>query len=263
MGLGEKGLSVSVIQLGPEFGCKQKNLEKSSHLIRSAAAEGAKLMVLPELCSTGYVFQNKTELYDLAEPVPNGPSVLFWENLSSELDCYIIAGIAELDADGIRVFNSVVLIGPNGYIGRYRKLHLWGEEKLYFEPGNEGLPVFYTPYCRIGMLICYDMWFPEAFRLLALQGVDVICCSSNWIDHSPAEPSTMGVVHAMAGASSNKVFVAVSNRVGAERGALFAGNSLVTGTNGRMLAGPMNNSVEGFITQELDIKQSREIKPGM
>lgn len=259
---GTDAFNVCAIQMDPLFGQKQRNLERSCQLILEAAAQGAKLIVLPELCNTGYMFQSRSELYRLAESIPEGPSVLQWAALAQELDVYIAAGIAELGADGVRCYNSAVLMGPNGYIGHYRKLHLWADEKLFFEPGDGGYPLFHTPICRIGLLVCYDMWFPESFRILALQGADVICCCSDWINHATANPSTMGVIQAMAGASSNHLFVAASSRTGTERGVTFAGQSMLAGPNGRLLSGPLDSAQEGFVIAPIEHSAARRINSG-
>lgn len=257
-----QNIKLCSIQTNPLFGKKQLNIDRTLSLIQAASAKGANLLVLPELCNTGYVFQSRSELYEMAEPIPDGPSVSAWDQAAREYSVYIAAGMAELDADGIRCYNTAVLIGPEGYIGHYRKLHLWGDEKLYFEPGDKGYPVFHTPIGRIGMLICYDMWFPESFRLLALKGADVICCSSDWLDHSPSNPSTMGVIQAIAGANSNHLFVVAASRTGTERNVQFAGQSLVCNINGRLLAGPLEAQKEGSVEAEVQFEHARRLNKG-
>ena len=86
------------------------------------------------------------------------------------------------------LYNSSVVIGPQGHLGTFRKVHLWNEENLYFEPGDVGYPVFKTPLGRIGTFICYDCWFPESFRLCALQGADIVCVPTNWVPIPGQDP---------------------------------------------------------------------------
>ena len=167
---------------GTKLGCKEENVAKTLEMIREAAQKGANLITLPELCNTGYMFNSRQEVYDCAELVPGGPTCTAWEEIAKELNVYLVAGITEVDADGVRCFNTAVLIGPNGYIGKHRKLHLWYDDKIFFEPGDLGYQVFQTPIGRIGMLICFDMWYFEDFRLLALKGADIVCCPTNWVD---------------------------------------------------------------------------------
>jgi N-carbamoylputrescine amidase len=132
--------------------------------------------------------------------------------------------------------NSAVLVGPGGLLGRYRKTHLWDREKLLYEPGRD-LPVFDTPVGRVGVLICYDAWFPEAARTLALRGAEIICVPSNAPDDWVPEPQrrgglTMLNVHAVSHANANRVHVAAANRV--RDG--YLGRSCIVDTTGGILA---------------------------
>ena len=110
------------------------------------------------------------------------------------------------------LYNSSVVIGPQGHLGTFRKVHLWNEENLFFEPGNLGMPVFRTPIGRIASNICYDSWFPESFRLAALQGADIVCVPTNWVPmpNQPEDQLAMANILCMAGAHSNSVFVAAA-----------------------------------------------------
>ena len=129
--------------------------------------------------------------------------------------------------------------GPRATSARYRKNHLWGAENLFFEPGNLGVPVFHIGAGRIACAICYDIWFPEIFRLAALQGADLLCVPTNWVP-MPEQPDHLPVmanILAMGGAHSNSMFVAAADRVGVERGQPFLGNSLIVSHTGWPLAG--------------------------
>jgi len=152
---------VAVVQFDPQVGIRhsQNNLEHSLELAREAAMNGANLIVLPELANTGYLFGTRQEAYLHAELIPEGPSVQAWLDFTQKYQVYLAAGMAE--RDGVQLFDSAVLLGPSGFIGKYRKAHLWNREKLWFTPGNMGFPVFDTPIGRIGLLICWDIWFPE------------------------------------------------------------------------------------------------------
>lgn len=255
----KNNVTLAAIQMDVKFGEKDVNISNSLKMIREAAEKGAKLIVLPELCNTGYAFSTSEEAYSLAERVPEGKTVKAWIEIAKELKVYICGGIVELDDDGIRLFNSSVLIGPDGYIGKYRKLHLWNTEKYFFEPGDMGLPVFNTPMGRIGMLICYDMWFPEAFRILALKGADVVCCPVNWVDSRNEEIRKMGTNMAIVNANVNNVFVVAADRFGRERNAYFPGRSIIVDPNGLTCAPVRSHDKEEIVIAEVDLFSSRRL----
>ena len=148
----------------------------------------------------------------------NGKTCQLWAKAAARLKVYIVAGINE--REGNLLYNSSILIGPEGHIGTFRKVHLWNEENLFFEPGNLGFPVFKTPIGRIGTFICYDGWFPESYRLCALQGADIICIPTNWVPIPGQKKGreAMANILVMAAAHSNAVFVAAADRIGIERG---------------------------------------------
>jgi predicted amidohydrolase len=152
-----------------------------------------------------------------------------------------------------------VLIGPHGYIGSFRKVHLWNEENLYFEPGNVGFPVFKTPIGRIGMFICYDCWFPESFRLCALQGADIVCVPTNWVPIPGQDPKreAMANILCMAAAHSNSIFIAAADRIGTERGQDFIGQSLIVSYTGWPIAGPASYDREEIICAEANLADAR------
>ncbi|MCH1999483.1 hydratase, partial [Achromobacter xylosoxidans] len=171
-------IHVASVQTAPVMGEVAANVARSIELVEQAAAQGARLVVLPELANTGYVFASRQEAHALAESVPDGPSSQAWIALAQRLRIYLVAGIAE--RSGGRLYNAAIIAGPDGYLGTYRKLHLWGDENLFFEPGDLGLPVFDTEFGRLGVAICYDGWFPEVYRLLALRGADIVAVPTNW-----------------------------------------------------------------------------------
>lgn len=254
---GSEPIRVACVQMQPQIGRNEQNLERSLELCGSAVQKGAKLLVLPELCNSGYVFESRTEAREASEEIPTGPASSAWVSFCRENDVYLVAGIAERAGD--RLFNSSILIGPQGHIGTFRKVHLWNRENLFFEPGDLGFPVFHTPIGRIATFICYDGWFPEAYRSCALQVADIICIPTNWVpipgqaEGSPA----MATVLAQANAHSNSVYIAAADRVGTERGQPFNGQSVIVSYTGWPLAGPASPDEEEILYADLDLGMAR------
>ncbi|HZS82293.1 MAG TPA: nitrilase family protein [Stellaceae bacterium] len=253
----ESPVRVACLQMEPQIGRKERNVARSLTMIEEAASAGARLAVLPELCNSGYVFATREEAFALAEEVPGGASVAAWIEAAARHRMHIVAGIAE--REGGALYNAAVLLGPEGYIGKYRKNHLWAAENLFFEPGNLGVPVFRTALGRIAAAICYDIWFPEIFRLAALQGADILCVPTNWVPmpEQPASLPVMANIIAMGGAHSNALFVAAADRVGSERGQLFLGRSLIVAHTGWPLAGPASAESEEMILADLNLSDAR------
>jgi predicted amidohydrolase len=252
------GLKVAAIQMQPQVGCKAANLQVSLRLINEAADSGAKIVVLPELASSGYMFASREEAFELAEPVPQGVTTQAWLDIARQRDIYIVGGLAE--RDGYKLYNCAVMTGPDGYVGTYRKLHLWGDEHLYFESGDLGLPVFHTPFGRLGMIICYDGWFPEVYRLLAMQGADIVCMPTNWVP-MPGQAETgviMANTLAMASAHVNGLNIICANRTGTERGQQFVGRSIIVGAEGWPLAETASADCEQILYADINLKASRQ-----
>jgi predicted amidohydrolase len=256
-GRDEAVVRVACVQMEPLVGHKSANVEKSAALIDQAARNGARLIVLPELCNSGYVFESRDEAFALSEPVPDGETTQAWARLARDHGLYISAGICE--RHGEVLYNSAVLVGPNGHVGTFRKVHLWNEENLFFEPGNLGFPVWRTPVGRIGALICYDGWFPEGYRLCALQGADIICISTNWvpIPGQDASREAMANILCMGAAHTNSVFIAAADRVGTERGQPFIGQSLIVSYTGWPVAGPASRTEEEIIYADCNLADAR------
>jgi predicted amidohydrolase len=257
-GNGAAPLRVACIQMEPHVGERERNVETSLRFIARAAKAGAEAVVLPELCNSGYVFSGRDEAFALSEEIEGGPSASAWRKAAREHRIFIAAGIAE--KCGGKLFNAAVLIGPDGNVaGRYRKNHLWAEEGLVFEPGDLGVPVFHTPRGRFSLAICYDLWFPEIFRLAALGGADLLLVPTNWVP-MPGQRQDLPVmanILAMSGAHSNGIFVAAADRVGVERGQPFLGCSLIVSHEGWPLAGPASPDKEEILYADLDLSQAR------
>jgi 5-aminopentanamidase len=228
-------VTVAVAQLAPVLGEVTANLRTVEAAVRLAAGSGAEVVVLPELVTTGYVFESVEQVRGLAERVA-GHSLHAITALAVEHDLVIVGGFAELAPDDA-VYNSAFLIDPSGVRTVYRKAHLWADERRWFTPGHQPPPVVDTDRGRIGILICYDLEFPEWTRIAALAGAELLCAPTNW----PASPLPNGerpieVVRAQATASVDRVFVAVCDRVGTEHGTDWVGGSAIVGPDGYPLA---------------------------
>lgn len=260
---GETHVNVAVVQMDCQVGIenKQGNVEKSLKFIDQAVENGANLVVLPELCNTGYTFQDRHEAFDHGESVPNGPTTKSWIKKASEEGIYIAAGIAELDGGGEKLYDTAVLIGPDGFIGKYRKTHLWNKEKLYFTPGDGGYPVFDTKIGRIGLLVCWDIWFPEVPRILSQQGADIVCSCNNWVFTPPPlfdeTGKCMATYLTMTASHTNNMFIAAADRVGVEKDAKFLGCSLISGPNGWPVVGPADAESEKVLQADINLSETR------
>jgi predicted amidohydrolase len=240
-------MKVGFAQLAPVLRDAPANLAILERLAPQWSA--ADLVVLPELCNSGYRFTSKADAWAHAEHIADSPYVGFLHDLCTRNRQHIVAGFNERDGD--ELFNTSLLIGPGGIVGKYRKIHLFCDEKDYFRPGNLGLPVFELPQCKIGMLICFDWLFPEAWRILALKGADIICHPSNLV--LPGLCQRAVPIHAVI----NRVFVITANRIGTEQDLTFTGLSIIAGPHADVLAqaGPEEECVT---LVEIDPVQARD-----
>jgi len=198
-------MRVGFFQFAPVFGEVKKNLE---HAVERVSGLEADLMVLPELFTSGYQFISKREVIELAEEIPGGPATGRLIELARDRKMIIVAGLPE--RKGKRCYNSSVLIGPKGSIAVYRKTHLFYEEKLWFSPGDTGFRVHRVNGVAIGMMVCFDWFFPESVRSLALAGAEIVCHPSNLV--LPYCPDGMALR-----CLENRVFAVTANRIGAEK----------------------------------------------
>jgi predicted amidohydrolase len=220
-------MRVGFYQFQPIFGDKEKNLAK---VIARLSKVNADLMVLPELFATGYLFRNSNELACQAESIPNGMTTQALLAVSKKKSMFIVAGIAE--KIGKKIYNSAALVCPDGKVHTYRKVHLFLDEKFLFTPGDKPFPVFDVGDLKIGMLICFDWIFPEASRILALNGAQIICQPANLI--LPYAHSAT-----LTRALENRLFIILCNRIGEEgkgqKRFKFNGLSQIVGTKGEIL----------------------------
>ncbi|MDI6691087.1 MAG: carbon-nitrogen hydrolase family protein [Candidatus Bathyarchaeota archaeon] len=229
----ENKIKLALAQISCKRGDKTANLKKMESLVNKAKKQGANLVVFPELSLTGYVVRD--QIYELAEAIP-GPSVKAMENIAKKTKLYIIFGMPEVsEKTKATLYNTAVLIGPEGFIGKYRKMYLPThsifEEKRYFRAGYHEA-AFETKNGKIGLIICYDIFFPEVSRLTRLKGAQLIVC----ISASPAVRRTFFEVLTLARAIENTAFLAYVNLVGIEDGLQFWGGSRLVGPNGKVLA---------------------------
>ncbi len=225
---------VACCQMAPMFGDPAANRELAAAAVADAAARGASVIVLPELLSSGYVFQSRDEAQACAEP-PDGATVTLWQRLAAQHGAVIVGGFCE-QADG-GPYNSAALVDPGGLRCVYRKAHLWDAERRWFTPGSAPPPVVPTAAGQIAVMICYDLEFPEWVRLPALAGAQLLCAPVNW----PAAPRPPGeraaeVIRVQADAGVNRMFVAACDRTGTERGADWVAGSVIVGPDGWLLA---------------------------
>jgi N-carbamoylputrescine amidase len=252
----ESVVTVAAIQTQAVTGDKEGNNDRALDAIHRACDQGARLLVLPKLGNTGYVFNTRDEVAELAEPVFGGTTTAMWAKAARERGAYICGGLAEVD--GGRFYNSAVLVGPDGVVGRYRKVHLWDEEKLFFEPGDLGLNVFDLPFARVGIMICYDGWHPEVARILKLKGADIILDPTCWVlvpNIVTPENPVSAYVH-MASAHVNNLFIVCADQCGIERGCTFLGRSCVAGPAG-FVAGPGSFDSPDIVIAEINAVAAR------
>ncbi|MBX6350772.1 MAG: amidohydrolase [Clostridia bacterium] len=217
----------AAVQFEPRWGRKEPNLSRLLELTREAADEGAKLVVWPEMAATGYVFADRAEIRPFCEPVP-GPTTDAVAELCRARGIHVALGLAEVDPATDVFYNAAVLVDDLGrVVGRYRKTHLWCEDTRWAAPGGE-VAAWDTSLGRIGLLICRDADFPEAGRLVAEAGAEVVCHLTNWLGPAPARAWR-------ARAAENGVYWIATNRWGEERGARFSGGTSVIGPDGAVL----------------------------
>jgi predicted amidohydrolase len=227
-------ITIALGQISSRVGDKKHNIDNMKKKVRQAKKTNADLIAFPELALTGYVVRDTA--YELAELVPSGPSVHQIEEVAKQENMHVIFGMIEKSAEATAVLhNTAVLIGPNGYVGKYQKMYLPThsvfEEKRYFRPGYS-VPVFETEIGKLGMLICYDVYFPEITRLLSIRGAGLVVC----ISASPSVRRGFFETLTAARAIENTVFLAFVNLAGIEDGLQFWGGSRIIGPSGSLIS---------------------------
>ena len=241
-------MRIGYYQYHPEFGAPKRNLEKVED---SLAGVDADIIVLPELAFTGYLFEDREELYELAENVSESPTVHGLSKLCKNNTFFLVVGFAERFKG--RLFNSALVIGPSGLLYRYRKLHLFDTEKEYFDPGDTPLKTIEIRGTKVGVMICFDWVFPEVARSLALQGADLLCHPSNLV---LAYCQKTMLIRSL----ENSVYSVTANRTGRDirpRGELlFTGQSQIVGPKGEVIASS-NSNEEIVVLSDIDLSRAR------
>jgi predicted amidohydrolase len=248
----ENMMKIGVYQSSPLFGEVDHNIEQA---IQALAGLEADLMVLPELFNTGYQFISKEEAETLAEEIPSGKTCQAMIDFAREDETFLVFGMAERDGD--HIYNGSAVVGPKGFVGKYRKTHLFAEEKHFFDPGDSGFQVFDLGLARIGVMICFDWWFPESARVLALEGADIICHPVNLVLSQCQQAMTTRSLE-------NGVFSATANRIGSEaRGGkpplIFTGRSQILDCWGSVLT-QLSEAETGVSVVDIDVSQARNKK---
>lgn len=243
-------MKIAGVQLDIALAEPSRNLDRMVEKLRETTGAGARLTVFPECAVPGYCFSSLEEARDFAEPIL-GPSTERMVAACKETGGYSVFGM--LEADGPRVFNAAVLVGPEGVLGAYRKVHLpYLGVDMFTTAGDRPFAVHEAAGLRIGMNICYDAAFPEAARSLAILGADLIVLPTNW--PPGAECTACSVISARA--LENGVYYIAVNRVGEERGFRFIGRSSICDTNGETLAVSQSTDEE-VLYAEIDPERAR------
>ena len=247
---------VACQQLPVEVGQLERNRALTREAVREAVSAGARLVVLPELSNSGYVFESADEARACAEPA-DGATLRGWSEEAGQGDAVVVGGFCELGEDGL-LYNSAAVVDGGGVVAVYRKLHLWDREQLVFEAGRDCAPVLDTRVGRLGVGVCYDLNFPEVARGLALAGADIVVLPANFPGHPrPEGERPIEVTLAMATAHLNHVFVAVCDRCGDERGVEWVGGSVVCDEWGWILSGPPKDGGPGMVIADCDFALAR------
>lgn len=219
-----KEFLVAISQLDLKLGDKVANLKKAGKFIAAASAKGADVICFPEYLTTGYV---KEGFAKLAEPIP-GPGLKQLQSAAAEHGVYVVASMAE--RSGGELYNAAILVGPDGNLAKYRKVHLFADESSHFR-GGDGYHVADTEFGKVGLMVCYDAIFPEVARTLCLKGAEVIFVPANWMN--PFSPQWRLATSARA--LDNQVWIVATNRVGADVMYTYFGQSRVVDPYGNVV----------------------------
>ncbi len=238
-------MKIGFIQMNIELLDVKKNVDNAIKLIEK---NNASLIVLPELFNTGYNFKSKNEVLDVSEKIPDGYTTKTLKNYTEDTDKTLVFGISEKTDRGL--YNSLAIVSKGKYIGKYRKIHLFFDEKDYFLPGDLGFKIFEIDDIKIGTMICFDWFFPESTRTLSLMGADILCHPANLV--MPYCPEAMKTI-----CLQNRVYSITSNRVGKERGLKFIGQSQIVGPDGKIIFRASEEKQEAYQV-EIDPLKSRD-----
>lgn len=244
-------MRIAAAQMDVRLADAAYNLSAMIARVREAAGRGAELVVFPECALAGYCFDNRAEAFPHAESIP-GPATAAFQAVCHDYDVYVVFGL--LEREGEKLFNAAALVGPQGLLGSYRKVHLpWLGIDRYTDYGDRPFAVQSAGGVNLGLNICYDAGFPEPARCLTLLGADLIVLPTNW--PPGAECAAEYAINTRA--MENTVYFAAVNRVGTERGFKFIGQSRICDPLGRTLA-HANHAEEELLYADIDVARSRE-----
>lgn len=271
-----KKLKIGLVQQSVNSNDKQQNWQKSAEKVAELASQGCELVMLQELHSTLYFCQQEnTDFFDLAETIP-GPATDYFGALAAKHNIVLITSLFEKRGSGLYHNTAVVFDRQQGLVGKYRKMHIPDDpgfyEKFYFTPGDLGFEPIQTSVGKLGVLVCWDQWYPEAARLMAMAGADILFYPTaiGWDKTDTEEEQsrqydawqTIQRAHAVA----NSVPVVVANRTGFEPspiagdpGIQFWGQSFITGPQGEILA-QAETDAEQTLCVELDLERTEQVK---
>jgi predicted amidohydrolase len=246
----DQGIVAACCQLALDVEDPGECRRRAANAIEHSAQQGANIVVLPELAATGYRFQSMREVESVAEST-DGPTLTQWHALAARHGIVVVGGFVEAGEDG-RCHNSAALVDASGVRAVYRKVHLWDEESRWFAPGTDMPPVVRTPFGRLGVLVCYDLEFPEWVRVAALNGTEVLCAPVNWpLFPRPEGERPTEVVKVQADAGVNRMYVVACDRVGPERGTDWLGGSVIVDPDGFPLT-ELRLGLEAVVTARFD-----------
>lgn len=246
-------ITIALAQMAPALNDNEENLRRmGSYIQRICSEQPTDLIVFPELSLTGY--ECGLNFTRLAERI-TGHAVSYIAGKAAEFNVYVVFGMPVKEKVESILFNAAVVIGPDGeLLGDYRKLHLQGEERLAFRPGYR-LPIFDTEFGGLGVMIGWDMAFPEVARSLALDGADLIVAPSAWT----ADQMDAWRAYTASRACENAMYVAAANRVGQEPSYVFGGESLLVGPRGQTHTF-LDAAIEGYAVATVDLDEIRTVR---
>ena len=244
-------ITAGFAQFSPQFGDPDATIGILGKLF--SANDLPNILVLPELSNSGYNFDSAKEAFQFSESIRQSRYVEFLTEISRKKNVLIVTGFNE--KDGEKIYNSALLISPKGILGKYRKIHLFMNEKDYFTPGDLGFPVFQTEFGTLGMLVCFDYIFPESWRVLGLKGTSIVCHPSNLVTpYAQRVVPPQGII--------NRFFIVTCNRTGTERDLIFTGQSFISDPEGNILymASPGETGLH-YETLDIRLAENKMITP--
>lgn len=245
---------VAAVQFEPQHSEKAANLDRLEALVREAAANDAKIIVTPEMATIGSFWHGRDEIEPHVEPIP-GPTSDRFAALARELSVYITLGMGEVDPKTGIFYNAAILVGPDGLVGKHRKVHGYLSDPMWAADGDLGFQVWDTPLGKLGILICMDANYPESSRLLALDGADVLLIPVNWVVE--VCPAPLWINRAF----DNQRHAICANRWGAERGFSFSGGAGIIDPDGSLQTCVGHSEQDTIVYGDVDLNTPKRDTP--